>query len=415
MTSTGGADRGLAVWCGWVLAGLLALTPIAAWLGPLSFAPLVALAGLLTLPALSLTEADEPAAIALVVLVVWAASSWAWSPFKATSLDEATALKLLAQAPLYWAVVCAARMASPATRRIALAILVWGVAGLGLILTVEGLTGGALYIGFRALTGDPIRDDLGARNVAQGVYVLTVLLPPAILAAARTGRSPLFAAPMVAGLVVGGLMLKADAPILALAAAAAVAGVVRLWPRVGPRVVGVLTGLVFMTAPLLVWGARRLGWYGDLEAQVEPSWAQRMSYWRHAQTWIADHPLRGWGLDASRMFKPGIHLHPHDAALQIWLELGLIGAVSAAVFWLAAFWRLSRTGPDGGAAAGAASATAFLVIGAVSFGVWQEWWLALGGLSAALCTLAGAQASPAAATGRSSKSGRMSTITLISE
>ncbi len=39
----------------------------------------------------------------------------------------------------------------------------------------------------------------------------------------------------------------------------------------------------------------------------------------HAVDWIADKPLQGWGLDASRMFGPGIVLHPHDAALQVWL------------------------------------------------------------------------------------------------
>ena len=37
-------------------------------------------------------------------------------------------------------------------------------------------------------------------------------------------------------------------------------------------------------------------------------------------------------------------------------------------------------------AAAAASATAYLVIGGLSFGVWQEWWLALGALAAAVVT-----------------------------
>ena len=30
---------------------------------------------------------------------------------------------------------------------------------------------------------------------------------------------------------------------------------------------------------------------------------------------------------------------------------------------------------------------AYLVIGALSFGVWQEWWLALGALSAMVCVV----------------------------
>ena len=37
------------------------------------------------------------------------------------------------------------------------------------------------------------------------------------------------------------------------------------------------------------------------------------------------------------------------------------------------------------AAAAAAAVSAYLTIGALSFGVWQEWWLALGALTAATC------------------------------
>jgi hypothetical protein len=38
-----------------------------------------------------------------------------------------------------------------------------------------------------------------------------------------------------------------------------------------------------------------------------------------------------------------------------------------------------------GAAACAAAAGGYFTIGALSFGVWQEWWLALGALTAAVC------------------------------
>jgi hypothetical protein len=41
---------------------------------------------------------------------------------------------------------------------------------------------------------------------------------------------------------------------------------------------------------------------------------------------------------------------------------------------------------------------AYLVIGGLSFGVWQEWWLALGALTAAVCAglAAGRRAEPLA-------------------
>ena len=42
-------------------------------------------------------------------------------------------------------------------------------------------------------------------------------------------------------------------------------------------------------------------------------------------------------------------------------------------------------GGPAGAAAAVAAASAYLVMGAVSFGVWQEWWLAVGALAATAC------------------------------
>ena len=80
-------------------------------------------------------------------------------------------------------------------------------------------------------------------------------------------------------------------------------------------------------------------------------------------------------------------MHPHNAALQIWMELGLIGAVAAALVWAAVFSGLSRPRPSAPAAAACAATTAYLTFGAVSFGVWQEWWLALGAVCALISIL----------------------------
>ena len=41
---------------------------------------------------------------------------------------------------------------------------------------------------------------------------------------------------------------------------------------------------------------------------------------------------------------------------------------------------MARNNPSQ-AAAGAGALTAYLVIGGISFGVWQEWWVALGFLT----------------------------------
>lgn len=392
----------LAAWCGWVLAGGFALTPIIGWLAPLAFAPLLTLMGLLTLPALRVEDQDRPVGIAVVTLVLWAAGSSAWSPFTAKDLGESTAIKLIAEAVFYFAAVCAARNAAPGSRTVALTILAWGVALLGVVMLVEGLTGAMLYRAVRDAIHDPIRQDLGIKNAAQGLFILAMLAPPAALAAVRVAQAPWLIAPMLLGLAVPSVTFGYDAPLIAFAACLLAGLATARWPHWTPRGLAAVAATFFLTAPAIIWVVRRSGWYAVLERDVPLSWSQRMGYWRHAADWISDHPLRGWGLDASRMFNPGIKLHPHDAALQIWLELGLIGAMAAAVFWVALLAGMGRRHRDPAMAVSAATATAYLAFSAFSFGVWQEWWLAVGALAAVACAAVQRQPTKAPVTSRPS-------------
>jgi O-antigen ligase len=138
--------------------------------------------------------------------------------------------------------------------------------------------------------------------------------------------------------------------------------------------------------PAIIWAVRRTGDYEAIQHAIPLSWSLRMGYWSHAIDWIRLRPLRGWGLDASRSFGPGIVLHPHNHPLQIWLELGAVGAIAAAAFWWAALSRLSRPDRDLATAATAACATAYLLFG-VNFGIWQDWWLSLGALVAVVSAM----------------------------
>ena len=143
------------------------------------------------------------------------------------------------------------------------------------------------------------------------------------------------------------------------------------------RAIAVGAAALAFVMPAIVWGVRATGHYGRYEEELQLSWATRMSYWSHTIDWIGQHPLRGWGLDASRAMGPGIQLHPHDGPLQLWLELGAGGAVAAAAVWGLSLLRLSRPAPNLAMAGVAGSASAYLLFALINFGVWQEWWLAL--------------------------------------
>jgi hypothetical protein len=221
-----------------VLVGAACLTPLLAWLGPLGFALLLAGVGLLCLPAFRLGREDAPLAVVLLVLVAWAALSSLWSPRRVTELEDSIALKLGLQLLLYWSAWQGARRADPALRRLTLRILAWGLAACGIVLLVEAFTGGAIYQAIRVALHDPIRPDLGRKNLAQGSFVLALLWPVAAAGGWRAGAPWWLAAPMAAGAAVLAQLFLSDAPVLAVGLAVVVGVLVWVWPRTAPKVLG---------------------------------------------------------------------------------------------------------------------------------------------------------------------------------
>ena len=388
MTAEGVPTRdGLGAWCGWVMVGVAGLTPWMAWLGPLGFAALMALAGLLCLPAVRIPARQTPLAIILLLGLAWAGFSTLWTAQRAQVVEDSVALKLAVQLPLSFAAWCGARRADPAIAGLALRILAWGLAAYGCLLLLEAFTGGGVYGTLRVLIEDPIRPDLGRKNIAQGSFVLALIWPVAAVAGLRGGAPLWLAVPMAVGTAVLAQGFLSDAPVLAVGLALGVGATVWIWPRSAPKAMGLAAAGMMLVMPLLILAVRMAG----TGAHLPTSWDQRMGYWAFTMGRIADHPWRGWGLDASRAFSPEIQLHPHNGALQIWLELGAVGAVLAALTWAFVFRRLARDERSLLTAGTAGSVAVYLFFGLVSFGVWQEWWLALAALVAVVAALAETQ------------------------
>ena len=99
---------------------------------------------------------------------------------------------------------------------------------------------------------------------------------------------------------------------------------------------------------------------------------------------MGDHPVAAHIDPAYRqMLRIG---HPHNAFLQVWVELGAVGALflSALVLWVLSC--LSAV-PADIRRVGLMTLMAASAIGLVSHGAWQGWWIAAIGLAAALLTL----------------------------
>jgi O-antigen ligase len=194
------------------------------------------------------------------------------------------------------------------------------------------------------------------------------------------------------------LPVSAITPRLALLAGIAVFALVLWFGRAVVKAMAAATAAAILLAPILVATLLRSPALEDWLAAKSFSGLHRLHIWLFVVRRIEDRPLLGWGLDSARSMPGGrdlllgeqatLPLHPHNAALQVWLELGAVGAILMAAIALAigqAVWRLSD--PVARAGAAAVYAAAFVVLSA-SFGVWQNWWLAALGIVVALTAAA---------------------------
>jgi O-antigen ligase len=271
-------------------------------------------------------------------------------------------------------------------------------------LTVAvGLALGLVVAGLDAASGNAIR--AAVRGLKEPTPGLVFGLKPAASAIALW--LPLVAAVpglprwlRAGGLLAGAavlLLLPGESARLAVLAGAVAGATAWAAPRLAPRALGGTLALAILLMPAVLGPILAKGIRAD---GLAPSAAHRLLIWDFVGNRIAEHPLRGWGMEASRQI-PGakgppaaeqmarfgldgpaspewlrgaelLPLHPHNLALQLWLELGLPGALlGAALAWLLGLAAAASRWP--------AVATAVYASGAVtallSFGAWQEWWV----------------------------------------
>lgn len=387
-------------WLGGLAVFMMVMTPLVGYLIPLWFAGVVSLVGLLATPVLARSRAPLLPMFALILLVFWALISLRWSPAAPhlaelksdKQLEKFTAVKLVLQLGLYGSAVTALDALSIRSARLAGRVLVVGMVLLAAVVCLDAMLKAALYMKLHAATGEGIRPDLAMVKVAAGTYPLALLFWPCarLLDAWKFRGRNLVIAAMALMTVVGAQLTGADAPIAALLLGGLAWLGVRFVGKPFVRAMIPLVSALFIFAPMVVlWGVRS-GLFGWLHAIAPPSWDQRLNIWAFAANQIVDHALRGWGIDAARTFGDAIPLHTHNAALQLWLELGSVGAALGAAFFAWILYRILgwiETDRRDGAMA-TASLVAYLVVGGLSYGVWQEWWLALGAIAAIACGIA---------------------------
>jgi len=146
---------------------------------------------------------------------------------------------------------------------------------------------------------------------------------------------------------------------------------------------------VFALAP--VWGdiADRVLPAG-LHARLEAAHSRdRVDIWQSFGAAIREQPIIGAGFGSSARFaqapvaarvapeyQPFLDIgHPHNAAIQVWAELGVVGAVLGLLVLLLGLRSLAIVGPDR-LAPRLALFAAVAGVSLIGHGAWQGWWTA---------------------------------------
>ncbi|MDX2143446.1 MAG: O-antigen ligase family protein [Rhodospirillaceae bacterium] len=391
-----------------ITAWLLALLPVTLLFSGMAATPVLILVAILAVAAQpepwtarwSRLHAEARFALIMAVLLfAWPLLSPLWSITPLVSLEAATrAIALMVFGAVAY-VFCRDQHSHAAS--------------LAPRLTAALLIAGALLVAEKLLPLSPIRlayDALGLdyagfmnKSVNRGLAALAVLTWPAVAALQARGQTVfasmlplLMAVPiflmdslsakvaLAAAIVVYHVLAHARWTVTALAVA--LPAFVAFWPA------------IFQTLDQPVFARAEV--YDAL-----PDTAQhRIEIWRFTLERAAERPWLGWGAEAARAVPGGnviyagerkyMPLHPHNGAMQILLEQGIVGLMlsCAALALLLDRWRalaVSRAAQ----AAGGAAIIAYLAVGFSAFGYWASWWMALGWLSVILWR--GAVISPA--------------------
>ncbi|HSR71284.1 MAG TPA: O-antigen ligase family protein [Kiloniellales bacterium] len=124
------------------------------------------------------------------------------------------------------------------------------------------------------------------------------------------------------------------------------------------------------------------------DPSVHMSVYDRINMWNFAVDRFLERPVGGWGFDSSRDMpnddrplwiegqKRMLNLHPHNAWLQVALELGIVGMVIVGALLFALVGRLPVASAPESAAFAAGSMITVLAIASSGYGIWQNWWVA---------------------------------------
>ncbi len=391
----------------WVLIAVGALWPLIAFAGGLGYSSLITLAGLLCVFSAARQMRPQIYMVGIALFLEFVAASVKWSPRQIDLIqfdldDRKFAMRfevIRVGLILLWSaiLISAARKLSPSQARQVVRVASWAI--LLQLLIVAALTAFEkqalqLFARFMSDEGE------GIQNISRNGIIMALCAPFLIVGFGRTlSFSRALIVEIVVFLIVVAVLLTrgVHGGIVSIGVALGAVAIVRIFPRSGFKILGVLLALIVVGTP---WIFGYLSQNAHAEAATTSAeW--RLAIWRRVIEVIQNDPIFGNGLGILRTVDERIPSgtfsgmllvpnHAHNMVLQLWAETGAIGAgllgatIAAAGFRMPEPRRLSVAGYLAAALAGQ-----FMAIALVSFDLWNDWWWACAGLLAALIVAMG--------------------------
>jgi O-antigen ligase len=361
--------------------GIAAIAALTGLLGIIGFWPVQIKGFLLSVPAVLW---------AIMAVLIWALISVSWSPYQSDNvLNNAT--KILLGMPVYLG--CAAMIVGQ--NKYANNILPWLLVlitfGSIVAILVDIMTNYSLSLLVDPMSdGEPVAKRQGdmIQNVSHAVSVLVLLATPVGMFLWLKGGISKVIAVILIGLI-GFITFKTNssAAQVGLFAALVFMGFASIKPNLALKSAFTIAGSSLLFAPLLAFVSGELS--PGMRAKLPFSWEERVFNWEVIYQKILEHPIIGHGFDAVRTFNDThtirgfegralVSLHPHNAGLHLWVEVGFVGVALACIALFLGTRKLVTPGvlskSQMVAASGLCTATA--IMASLSYGVWQDWWWA---------------------------------------
>lgn len=350
----------------------------------------------------------EPSCLAIGLFVLWAAISLIWTPEIPRGLRTVSKLVFLFGGGVL--AIAGTRELTQKERKACGTVLLTGVIGATLYLSIEMYGQGPIRSGVLRFFEGPAYQPY---SLNRPTSIVILMLWPAIIVLQQ--RFSPFAGFVAIAAAIGLLARAESATALVALTAGALVYLIASVPRLLPAVRTVCTAgvvLSILALPLFAGISGKIDSW-DARSGVENSFAHRLYIWDFAASRTIEKPVAGWGIEAARGLARGIEqingqrpgesgvdarkrffksapmpLHPHNAGLQIWVELGAIGSLLFAgiLGWL--MWSAGDRRIWGMASAPMMGLiTTAVAIASSGFGIWQSWWMSSLWL-AAILTLA---------------------------